>query len=167
MSIINNKDYNGLELGAQRRTNFEFNLTSATPVVIRVTSTCCYRVLARAISIHEGSIRYDIVINPTVVTEGTDPVRLYRTNRKVSTETEITLTSGWAITYDSADRDKVVDRAVADAGKKNDTPPPPDFDLGGRIFTEADVFYLVLTRRGNDTARGFLNLLIQERLLSA
>jgi hypothetical protein len=166
MSIIANTDYNGLELGAQRRTNHQFNV-GTTPLVIRVTANCCYRIISRVIEVFEGGLQYDVVVNPTSIeTVGTTPVILYRNNTKVTQPVGVTLTSGWAITYTETDRTQVVDRTIIEPTKSNVPQAAPDYQLGGRIFTNDDVFFLVFKHRGNTNAEGFLNLILQERVTS-
>ena len=167
MSIIRNKDFNGLELGLQRRINFQFtNVAAGSPIVLRFTSSCCYRILARVLHVHIGGLQYDVVVNPTSVdTVGTTPVPIYRNNTKIqSTPIQTEVISGWVITYDDS---QVVDRSITDAGKGKGAVPPPDYQEGGRIFTQDDVFYLVIRRSTGAEANpsGFLDLLWQEELL--
>lgn len=167
MSIIRNKDFNGLELGLQRRTNFQFtNVVAGSPIVLRFTSSCCYRIIARSLQVYTGGLQYDVVVNPTSIdTAGTTQVPIFRNNTKIqSTPIQTEVTSGWVITYNDS---QVVDRTIVDLGKSKEFVPPPDYQEGGRIFTENDVFYLVIRRFADAETNpsGFLNLLWQEELL--
>lgn len=171
MSLTNNVDFNGLELGLQRRINFQFvDIANNSPIVLRFSSTTDYRLLGRVVHIYQGGVQYDVVVNPTSIdTVGSTPVPTYRNNTKIqSTPITTTITSGWEITYDQNDRTQVVDRVIANVGSSNNaTIPPPDIQMGGRIFTSDDVFFLVLRRWSDATANpsGFLDLLWQQSYL--
>lgn len=165
--MLHHNHFNGLELGLQRRINFQFtNIASGSPIVLRFSSTCCYRILNRLIHLHKGGLQYDVVVNPTsITTVGTTPVMIESNNRKVLTPIQTEITSGWVITYDQNNRNQVKDRVIINMGVSNNAPtPPPDYQLGGRIFTEDDVFFLVLRRftDAQDNPSGFLDLLWQE-----
>lgn len=167
MSLLLNKDFNGLELGRQRRALYHFSNISDR-VVLRFSSTCCYKLLNRSINLYKGGMEYHVVANPTeIVTEGTIPVTIRRNNTKIkSTPIRSEITAGWVINYDSnINGPQVVDATVQNMGASSNSPlPPADLQVGGRQFTEEDVFFLVIKKWGeaNQNPSGFLELFWEE-----
>lgn len=161
MSILLNDTFNGLELGLQRRINYEFNVATSTPVVLRFTSGCCYRILAREFIALEGWAKYRVIVNPATenLTNAT-PLPIYRTNTRITTPIGTEVLQGVVITGGT-----VVDQTESNSDKGR-SPPPADLQAGGRIFKEGDVFYLEISRVENQPTRGYLNIVWQERELS-